>query len=201
MHNTTILPQPKGSKMNVILLLSFLIFSCSPKAGPRNHYFKKNGVQWYTSKIYGYPNDKRKLAKVNIYRENRLQESKVYYELWPVGGWRFVSKDGFIIVKDGKYLLNNDSINVPDNIIYTYYDKNFKEVIEVYQDGKRIPFTLGHYDGYESMQFLVDGPGVYKWKNGKEFFLRPFTIEEWESHRKTNEILNRKSTIDSTKVK
>lgn len=131
-------------KLTIVLLFAILTFGCSHKAGPRIHYFKKDGVQWRTSKIYGYPDGKRKLAQIDTYRENWLQESKVYYELWPVGGWKFVSKDGFIIVKDGKYLLNNDSIIVPDNIIYTYYDKNFKEVTEVYKDGKRIPFPLGH---------------------------------------------------------
>lgn len=188
-------------KLTIIFLLGILTSGCSPNAGPKIHYFEKDGVQWRTLKIYGYPDGKRKLAQVCTYRENWLQESIVYYELWPVGGWKFVSKDGFVTVKDGKYLLHNDSIIVPDNIIYTYFDKNFKEVIEVYKDGKRIPFTLGHYDGYESMQFLVDTPGVYKWKDGKEFFLRPFTEQEWESHRKVNEMLNNKLTTDTTKIK
>lgn len=175
------------------ILLTFFLSACTfnKKTGPSIHYFKKDGVQWRTSKIYGYPNvnGKRKLAQVDTYKEDWLQESKVYYELWPNYEWKFVSKDGFTTVKNGEYLLNNDSLIVPDNIIYIYFDKNYKEQIEVYKDGKKIPYTLGRPDGYESTQFLVDTPGVYRWKDGKEFLLRKLTPEELENQKKVNEQL------------
>lgn len=193
-----------------ILLVFTLISSCSKKAGPKIRYYKKEGVRWYTSKIYGYPDGEKKLAQVDKYKKANnsersslyeLQESVLYYELWPNYEWKFVSKKGFTKFKDGKYFYANDSsVIVPDNIIYTYFDKDFKEHIEVYKDGKRIPYPYGRPDGYESMQFLVDKPGVYKWKDGKEYFLREFTAEELESHRKMIEHLNKNRATDSTKT-
>lgn len=172
-------------------LFFFILSSCTfnRKAGPSIHYFKKEGVQWSTSKIYAYPDGKRKLAQVDIRKEGWLQESKIYYELWPNNEWKFVSKEGFTTVKNGEYLLNNDSLIAPDNIIYIYYDKNHKEQIEVYKNGKRIPYTLGRPDGYESTQFLVDTPGVYRWKGGKEYLIRKLTSEELERQKKVNEQL------------
>lgn len=182
---------------NCLLAILFLS-ACGYKAGPKNFYYRKGGDRYCRSKIYGYPDGKKKLAEVNIYKNNSLYESTIYYELWPNNeGWKFVSKEGFKTVDKGKFQLNDTSVKAPDNIIYTYFDKNYKEVIEVYKDGKRIPFTGGHYDGYESMQFLVDTPGVYKWKDGKEYFLRPFTEQEWKSHLNVNASLNKQMQKDS----
>lgn len=195
------MPQLKNILIGLITVLILSTFGCSPKAGPTIHYFQKDGAEWRTSKIYGFPNGKRKLAQVDTYKDNWLMESKIYYELWPNNEWKFVSKVGFTVVRNGEYLLNNDTVPAPDNIIYTFYDSKYKEQIEVYKDGKRIPYTLGYYDGYESMQFLVDKPGVYRWKDGKEYFYRSLTEQEWKDHEKMNEMLNRKSTIDTTKTK
>ncbi|MBL7889617.1 MAG: hypothetical protein JNL24_08695 [Bacteroidia bacterium] len=187
--------------IRTILLYSLLVIilsSCSPVAGPKNFSYRKGGNKYCRSKIYGYPDGKKKLAEVNLYRNDTLFESTIYYELWPNNdGWKFVSKKGFKTVDKGKFLLIDTSFKAPDNIIYTYINKQHKEVIEVYKDGKRIPFTGGHYDGYESMQFLVDTPGVYKWKNGKEYFLRPFTEQEWKSTLYTNAALNKQMQKDS----
>lgn len=183
-----------------ILLILTLIISCSRKAGPKIRYYKKDGVQWYTSKIYGYPDGKKKLAQVDKYKKKNndprsrmyeLQESVLYYQLWPNYEWKFVSKKGFTVRKGDYYYAKDSSIVVPDNIIHISIDSNHKEKIEVYKDGKRIPYPYGRPDGYESMQFLVDKPGVYKWKDGKEYFLREFTAEELESHRKMIEHLNK----------
>lgn len=180
------------------LLGILLLSSCGYKAGPKNFYYRKGGDRYCRSKIYGYPDGKKKLAEVNIYKNNSLYERTIYYELWPNNdGWKFVSEKGFKTVDKGVFLLNDTSIKAPDNIIYKYFNKDHKEVIEVYKDGKRIPFTGGHYDGYESMQFLIDTPGVYKWKNGKEYFLRPFTEQEWKSHLNVNAALNKQMQKDS----
>lgn len=191
----------KPARIVLICAACFLLlFACSRRAaGPVDHYFKKDGVQWRTSKIYGYPGGKRTLAQVDTYKEDWLQDSKVYYELWPNDEWKLVSKTGFYVVKGGKSLLNNDSLQVPDNIIYIYFDQHFKEIIEVYKAGRRIPYTAGRPDGYESMQFLVDTPGVYRWKNGKEYFYRAFTEAELESNRRINNMLKYEAVTDTAK--
>jgi len=196
--------------LTVAFLITVLTYGCSRKIGPTIHYYKKDGVQWYTSKIYGYPDGKRKLAQVDTYKKQNdsqestmydLQESVLYYELWPNYEWKFVSKTGFTKYKNETNFLNIDTLAIPDNVIYTYFDKDFKEQIEVYKNGKRTPYTFGRPDGYESMQFLVDKPGVYKWKDGKEYFYREFTPQEWEGHKKMNEWLNKKTLTDTTKTK
>ncbi|MDX1651905.1 MAG: hypothetical protein R3277_05400 [Brumimicrobium sp.] len=175
-------------RLILIFLVALCFISCSRKIGPRIKHYKKDGVDWYTSKIYGYPEGKRKLAKVNTYKGDWLYESVIYYELWPVGGWKLVSEEGFTVVKEGKYLLNDDdTLDVPDNIIYTYYDENHNEVIEVYKGGERIPYTLGKPDGFTTMKFTVDTPGVYKWRDGKEYYDRPFTSEETERFKTREE--------------
>lgn len=189
-----------NQKLILILLLGILTFACSPKIGPRIHYFKKDGQQWYVSKIYGYPDGKRTLAQIDTYKKRNyseestmydLQESVLFYELWPNYEWKFVSKTGFTKFKDGIYFLNIDSVSVPDNIIYKSYDKYFVEHIEVYKEGKRIPYAAGYPDGHKTMQFLRDKPGVYNWKDGEEYFEREFTEQEWDSHWEMNEMLNR----------
>lgn len=73
--------------------------------------------------------------------------------------------------------------------------------IEVYKDGIKIPYESGRPDGYQSMQYLREKPGVYNWKDGKEYFEREFTQEEWDSHNKMNEYLNRNNKVDSTLIK
>lgn len=182
----------------ICLLSLSILAACGYRAGPKNFHYRKGGDKYCRSKIYGYPDGKKKLAEVNIYKNDELLESTIYYELWPNDeGWKLVSKKGFKTVENGKFLLNDTSFKAPDNIIYKYFNNKHKEVIEVYKDGKRIPFNGGHYDGFESMQFLVDTPGIYKWKNGKEYFLRPFTEEEWGGHVKMNEQLNQNTLSDS----
>ncbi len=195
----------------IIIFFTIVLFiGCSRKIGPSIRYYKKDGELWYASKIYGYPNGKRKLAQKDTYRKRNksaestlydLEESILFYELWPNYEWKFVSKIGFTTYKNGVYFFNNDSVKVPDNVIYTYFDKDYVTQIEVYKDGKRIKYTQGHPDGYQTMQFLRDKPGVYNWKDGKEYFEREFTEQEWESHRKMNEMLNHKAFSDTTKTK
>jgi len=182
----------------ICLLSLSILAACGYRAGPRNFYYFKGGDKYCRSKIYGYPDGKKKLAQVNIYKNDELLETTIYYELWPNDeGWKFVSKKGFKTVENGKFLLNDTAFKAPDNIMYMYFDNKFKKHIEVYKDGKRIPLPSGHADGYESMQYLVDTPGVYRWKGGKEIFLRPFTEEEWASHVRMNEQLNQNTLSDS----
>lgn len=121
-----------------------------------------------------------------------LVKSIVYYNQWPNGEWKLVSKKGFPVYQNGNYCFYTDSLAIPDNIIYSYYDAHYLEQIEVYKDGKRIPYTAGYADGHQTMQYLREKPGVYNWKDGKEYFEREFTEEEWESYRKANEQLNKK---------
>lgn len=211
MRNVTIHQRPTMKhRPTSILIIVILIFGCSPKIGPKIHYFQKDEQQWYTSKIYGYPNGKRTLVQIDTYKKQNnspestmydLQKSILFYELWPNHEWKFVSKTGFTIYKNGTYCLNKDSITVPDNVIYKYYDKDFVEQIEVYKDGKRIKYTQGYPDGHQTMQFSRDKPGIYNWKDGKEYFEREFTEQELQSHKKMNERLNCKLTTDTTKTK
>jgi hypothetical protein len=180
------------NKNFLIFLCLFVLFGCSKKAGPTIHYYKKDGVQWYTSKIYTQINGKKKLAQIDDYKNGHLQERKVYHELWPNGEWKFVSEDGFYVFQKGKNLLLDDSLVVPDNIIYIYIDKSNEEHIEVYKDGKRIPYTFGYPDGHTVHKLTGENPGVYSWKDGKEYFVRAFTDEELENHKKINDALNKK---------
>lgn len=129
--------------------LALLTAGCTHKIGPTTHYFKKDGQLWYTSKIYGYPDGKRKLAQIDTYKKQNgspestmydLQESILFYELWPNYEWKLVSKTGFTKYKNGTYFLNIDSVVVPDNVIYKYFDKDLAEQIEVYKNGKRIKY-------------------------------------------------------------
>ncbi len=193
-----------------LLVVLFLVGACNKKAGPKIRYYKKDGVWWYTSKIYGYPDGKKKLAQVDKYKKQNtserssmydLQESILYYELWPNYEWKFVSKKGFPVLKDGVSYWQNDSLKVPDNVIYEYFDKEYVQHIDVYKDGKRVPYELGRPDGHRTMQYMREKPGVYNWKDGKEYFEREFTQEEWDSHNKMNEYLNKNRIIDSTGVK
>lgn len=197
-------------KYTLVLLLAIFTFGCNPKFGPKIHYYKKDGQLWYTSKIYGYPNGKRKLAQIDTYKKQNdspeskkyeLQETVLFYELWPNNEWKFVSETGFTTFKNGNYYLNMDSVKVPDNVIYKYFDKNFEEHIEVYKDGKRVEYTKSYSDEHQTLQFLRDKPGVYNWKNGKEYFEREFTEQEWENYIKMNEMLKSKSIADSKKTK
>ncbi len=183
----------------IVIFAIIIIFGCNRKAGPINRYFKKDGLVWQTSKIYGYPNGKRKIAQIDTYQNGWLNESKVYYEIWPNLEWKFVSKNGFVTWKNGEYLLVNDSIVAPDNLIYKYFDKNIEEQVEVYKDGKRIKYTLGYHDGYEVKKYVVYKPGIYKWKDGKEYFEREFTEEEWERYRELSKVLNKKRINDTLK--
>jgi hypothetical protein len=176
-----------------VFILLILVTACSSchHAGPKTRPWYYDGAWCTKYKIYGYPDKQKKLAQVDLYRGNTLYKSTVYYVLWPNYQWKFVSKKGYVVVDKGQLLLNDPQVlPVPDNIIYKYFDNKFKEKIDVYQNGIRVPYTLGYPDGYSSFQYLVDTPGVYTWKNGVEYFERPFTDEEWKGHERMNKALN-----------
>lgn len=158
-------------KVNFLILLAFIL-GCSPKIGPKIRYYEKDGEQWRESKIYYYPNGKKTLVQIDQYKGNSLNESLVFYEIWPNGDCKFVSKKGFYKYQNGKSQLFGDSINVPDNIIVETFDKNLNPVTYYYKDGKKIPYILGKSDGIVETIYAGDNPGVYRWKNGEKVLIR-----------------------------
>lgn len=169
-----------------------VLISCSKSIEPTIRYYEKNGEQWYEKKIYCYPDGgkypstkgKRKLAKVQQYKGNQLIESLVYYEFWPNWKVKHVSDTGFYTYKNGKSLLYNDSIEIPDNIIVTNIDSNNNVVTYYYKDGNKHLYTKGKPDGVKETIYSGDKPGVYVWKNGEKIFLRELTPNEIEESRK-----------------
>lgn len=169
------------NKITILFLLSLLI-GCRSSIEPVIKYYEKDGEQWYEKRIYCYPKGKypatkgkRKLAIIQQFKGNTLYESKVFYELWPNGESKFVSSEGFYKYKNGEYQLLNDSINIPDNIIFEDY-RNHKTYF--YKNGIRVLYTLGLQDGVKEYIYEGDKPGVYIWKNGKRTFLRELSESE-----------------------
>jgi hypothetical protein len=67
----------KHGTAKFFLLLTVCIFcifppACSHQAVPKIHYYKKNGVQWYTSEIYSYPDGRKKLAQIDTYKKEKF---------------------------------------------------------------------------------------------------------------------------------
>ncbi len=156
---------------NLLFLLIFIL-GCSPRIGPKTRYYEKDGEQWRESNIYYYPNGKKTLVQIDQYKGNSLYESLVFYEIWPNGDCKFVSKEGFYKYRDGKYQLIGDSIKVPDNIIVESIDSNHNMVTFYYKDGEKVPYTLGKRDGIVETIYGGDNPGVYKWENGEKVLVR-----------------------------
>ncbi|MCK4661752.1 MAG: hypothetical protein KAT68_02715 [Bacteroidales bacterium] len=166
------------------IFLFVIISSCSHRIGPKIRYYEKDGEQWSESKIYYYPEGKKKLVQVDQYKGNQLYESKVFYEIWPNGDCKFISKEGFNKYINGKSNLFNDSIAIPDNIIVETSDSNNNIETYYYMNGERVPYTLGKRDGIVETIYAGDNPGVYRWENGKKIFVR-------ELNQSDNEIKNK----------
>jgi len=172
--------------LSLLFLFQLFVVCCSSKSiEPTIRYYEKNGEEWYEKKIYCYPEGKypatkgkRELAMIQQYRGNQLWESKVFYEYWPNWESKFVSKEGFYTFKDGKCLLYNDSIVIPDNIIVEAYDSTNTRVTYYYKNGERVLYTLGLPDGVKEYIYEGDKAGVYIWENGERFLLRKFTDDE-----------------------
>ncbi len=184
----------------LILLIASFALGCSPKIGPSIHYFKQDGEQWYTSKIYGYLDGKRTLVQIDTYKRQTdrsdlydLKESVLFYEQWPNNDWKFVSAEGFTTFKDGVSYIKGDS--VPDNVIFTMFNKGVEEIY-YYKDGQRVPYTLGRPDGYQVIYYLREKPGIYNWKDGQEYLEREFTPEEIENHKTKAEKWEDQAALD-----
>lgn len=181
-------------KSILFFLTCFSVISCAT-IGPKITYFKKDGVKYEKRVTYNYPEGVKTKMEELVYRVNdgQLIKETIFTEYWPNGAYHLISEEGFVLFDNGMYAFNVDSIAKPDNLIYEYYSKDFVPVIEVYKNGVREPFLFGYTDGHQTMEYLREPPGVYNWKNGVQYFERPFTEAEWESHRKMNEYLNSKN--------
>lgn len=173
-----------------IVIMALMITACS-SAGPRVTFGFYKGKWCRKVVTFNYPEGIKTKMDKYIYHKGALEKEIRYTERWPNGEYHFISKKGFVVFDENGYIFNNQqNTNIPDNIIYNYFDSLHIKQYKVYMNGIAIPYTLGEEDGKQSMQFLRNPPGVYSWKDGKEFFLREFTPEEWESHRRMNEQLN-----------
>lgn len=188
MHETTTFRKFNASAMKWIYLIfaSALLAACNSVY--KNHTFQRN----WTSRIHEYENGKKILMQIDKYRNSSLAESKIFYQRWPNGELKLISKKGFYLLKDDVYFTSLDPALIPDGIIVHYFDTNYAPHDNVYKNGKQVPYTLGYPDGYSSWQFRKDKPGVYTWKNGVEYFEREFTEKEWGSHRRLEQELNEK---------
>jgi hypothetical protein len=176
------------------LLLTILLSACN--SAMRDHTYQRN----WTSRIHNYENGKKILMKIDKYRNSSLVESRIFYERWPNGDLKLISKKGFYLKKDGVHYTKRKEVPVPDGIIVICYDSNYVQQISVYKDGKEVPYTLGYSDGHTSMQFRKINPGVYTWKDGKEYLEREFTEAEWKNHYDFEKAMNAGLEKDTTQV-
>lgn len=182
--------------MKLYFLFLLLILTACREGGSRVYHYVWVGGHYRYVKVFNYPEGEKMLMEKVVYRNGTLIKQEVYNIRWPNGEYHLVDKNGFDLYQQGEYVMHNDSIRKPDNLIYQYYDSNYVEVLEVYEGGERIPFLYGHEDGYTTSQYLRNPPGIYTWKGGVEIYVRPFTEEEWGSHKRMNEYLNSKDTIE-----
>ena len=180
-------------KLNISALFIILFFlgSCSAD-GPRVVYIFKYGKVCKKITTFNYPDGVKTKMDELIYSKDWLVKKTIYTQRWPNGEYHLIDKKGFVLFENGQNVFDIDSVPKPDNLIYEYFDKDFNPVIEVYKDGVRVPFLLGYEDGHQTMEYMRDPPGVYNWKDGFQYFERPFTEEEWQSHLRMNEYLNSK---------
>jgi hypothetical protein len=194
-----IIKKKKMLNKTIYILVTLFILSACKSIEPKIKYYEKDGEQWYQKNIYCYPKGKypstkgkRKLAKVQQYKGTQLYESIVYYEFWPNGESKFVSKDGFYKFKNGKNQLFIDSIVIPDNIIVQTLDSINNIVTYYYRNGKQELYIQGKMDGIKETIYEGDKPGVYEWKNGEKIFIRELNSNEIEEKRLLEEKINKK---------
>jgi hypothetical protein len=175
-------------------ILIILLAACN--SAMRDHTYQRN----WTSRIHNYEDGKKILMKIDKYRNSNLVESRIFYERWPNGELKLISKKGFYVVKDDVSYRQRPDVPVPDGILVHYFDSNYVPFIQVYENGKEVPYTLGYSDGHSSMQFRKVNPGVYTWKDGQEYLEREFTEAEWKNHYGFEKALNAGREKDSTQV-
>jgi len=178
------------------IVLLFILSACHEGGSVVYHYWWM-GKSYRYVKAYNYPDGEKLLMEKELYKDGVLVRETIYNVRWPNGEYRPISEDGFDMFQNGAYVMHNNSIRKPDNLIYQYYDSNYVEVLEVYEGGERVPFLYGHENGYTTWQYLRNPPGIYTWNNGREIYVREFTEEEWGSHKRMNEYLNTKVLEDT----
>lgn len=137
-----------------------------------------------TSNIY---TDKGELARVEVWNRtneniHKLIYQKVFWEQMLDSTYVFVSKEGFVKVKDG-ISVPLDS-KTPDNIIEKVIDQNNQKHVLIWRQGKRIQLSGSKLDGTKYTEVNGDEGAEYIWENGEKKFLRKLTKSEVEDIEK-----------------
>ena len=135
-----------------------------------------------TTKFY---TENKDLATISFYdKTGILIYSKVYWQDLPNGKYVFVSKKGFVTVRDGVSVTLDSS--TPDNITEIAVDNNNNEVTYIWKNGKREIYTGGRADNVRETKYEGDNPGVYEWHDGKLKFLRKLNKEDLEEKERAD---------------
>jgi len=136
-----------------------------------------------TTKLYTPSGD---LAEIDVWNKSKSYQTllyqKVFWQILPNGKFEFVSKDGFVTVKDGEAVTLDSS--TPDNIIEETIDAGYNAVTYIWKHGKRELYTGGLPDGTEEMVSSGKNAGVYVWKDGKKVFKRKINKKDLEEIKK-----------------
>ncbi len=139
-------------------------------------FYPFTGSSQTNDSSYEYTN-KHELASVSYSDKNgTLIYERIYWNHLPNGKYAFVSKQGFVTVRNGSTFKLDAS--TPDNVTETTLDDKYNEVTYIWKNGKREIYTGGLPDGTNTIKYEGDNPGVYEWKNGKEIFVRKLTKED-----------------------
>jgi hypothetical protein len=124
----------------------------------------------------------RELASVSVYKNGVLQFKKIYWQDLPNGQFLFVSKTGFVTVKNGSSVRFGPS--TPDNVIEMGIDENNNVLTYIWKKGKKEVYEVPEPDGTRVMKYEGSKPGVYEWRGGKLKFIRKLNKEELEEKEK-----------------
>jgi hypothetical protein len=135
-----------------------------------------------TNKVYTPNGD---LAYVSFYDNNGiLQYKKIFWQDLPNQKFVFVSKAGFVTVKNG-ISVDLDS-STPDNITEIGIDKNLNVITYIWKGGKKTIYDGGGAEGTQEIQYEGDNPGVYEWHKGKLKFIRKLNKKDLEEKERAN---------------
>lgn len=130
------------------------------------------------------------LACIEVWDKSKsyytLVYQKVFWQILPNREYLFVSKEGFVTVKDSVYV-TLDSLT-PDNLIDNNVFDNYNGVegfhTYLWKNGKREIYTGGEPDGTIEMVYDGDNKGVYEWKKGKKTFIRKLNRKDIKEKKK-----------------
>jgi tetratricopeptide (TPR) repeat protein len=135
-----------------------------------------------TTKIYTPSGE---LASINVWDKSKsyhtLLYKKIFWESLPNGKYVFVSKDGFVTVKDGKTVKLDSS--TPDNVIDTSPSEDYTSIY-IWKNGKKELYTGGRPDGSIETIYEGENAGVYEWNNGERKLKRKLTKKDLEEKEK-----------------